>query len=80
MNCINCGKKLANAHRVTKKGNRICQNCLIETDESKEQVTTKMMSYQNGRGRVKTEEEILELIEKQDTKSSVVGTFNMVKK
>ena len=80
MNCINCGKKLENIHHVTKKGNRICQKCLIKTDESKERVTTKMMSYQNGRGRVTTEEEILELIEKQDTKSFVIGTFNMIKK
>jgi DNA-directed RNA polymerase subunit M/transcription elongation factor TFIIS len=77
MNCINCGKKLANIHHVTKKGNRICQKCLMETDVSKEKITTKMMSYQNGRGRATTEEE---LIEKQDTKLYTSGTFNMVKK
>jgi recombinational DNA repair protein (RecF pathway) len=66
MECANCGKKISSVRYTTNKGNNICQKCFLCQEKSKEPVLTKMMSHQSGRGRVTTEEDILELIKKTD--------------
>lgn len=74
MECVNCDKSIG-VHHATNKGNYICQKCFLSTEKSKKPVLTKMMSYQSGRGRVKTEEDILELVKKQD-KSEITSLFH----